>query len=305
MKALCVLLLYGISTSGFTAPAGTQFTYQGRLSFQGTPAEGAFDFEFRLFDTESGGNPVGPMISLQDESVEGGVFTVELDFGANAFMGEARWLEVEVREGTSNGAYTTLFPRKPVTASPFALDTLFLTPGIVDTTALEDDSVTTSKIANGNVFTDDLANFAVSTGKLSNQAVTRLKLADDSVGTAQIENNTVTSTDIRDGTITAVDVSGGFLLAERSQVYLSEGTASTVSGNTSRNVTAQCNDANDIQLTAFCSVDTNVHTTVVREFLPEDWESATLPAGVRCGFQNTHPDLGANVRAIISCIEVP
>ena len=284
--------------------AETIFTYQGKLGTSGQPAEGSHDFVFRLFDAETSGIQIGSDLVQSGIDVSGGVFTVQLDFGDTPFNSSPRWLEIDVRQAGA-GVYTTLSPRQRVGASPFAIETMFVAPGSVDTAALQDNSVTTNKIANGSVFTDDLANFAVATNKLSNQAVTRLKLAEDSVGSAQIENNSVTSADIRDGTITAVDVSGGFLLAERSQVYLSVGTASTVSGNTSLNVTAQCSDANDIPLTAFCSVDTNAHLTVVREFLPEDWESATLPAGVRCAFQNTHPDLGANVRAIISCIEVP
>ena len=301
MKTVLMLLLMSIATSTVSAPAGTQFTYQGRLSFQGTPAAGSFDFEFRLFDTESGGNPVGPMFSLQDESVEGGVFTVELDFGANAFMGEARWLEVEVREGTSNGAYTTLLPRKPVTASPFALDTLFLTPGIVDTTALEDDSVTTSKIANGNVFTDDLANFAVSTGKLSNQAVTRLKIADDSIGTAQIEDSAVTSSDIRDGTIQPTDLANVYL-HDKTQIVEVEDSLSVPAG-VIRQPVAVCPDVNDIPLTFACGADISAQITL-RGINSENWSSNALKAQTGCVFHNEGSS-PLTVSASIFCLSVP
>jgi hypothetical protein len=42
-------------------------------------------------------------------------------FGANAFNGDARWLEIAVRCPAGSGAYTTLNPRQPLTATPYAL----------------------------------------------------------------------------------------------------------------------------------------------------------------------------------------
>jgi hypothetical protein len=51
-----------------------------------------------------------------------GYFTVELDFkDANAFNGEARWLQIGVRPGGSTGGFTTLSPRQEVTPAPYAL----------------------------------------------------------------------------------------------------------------------------------------------------------------------------------------
>ena len=102
-----------------SAPLSTSFTYQGRLTDGGGPANGSYDFQFRLYDAASGGAWVGT-IPKDDVTVSDGLFMVELDFGS-AFTGDARWLEIGVRPGASAGAYTTLTPRQALTATPYAL----------------------------------------------------------------------------------------------------------------------------------------------------------------------------------------
>lgn len=101
------------------APAGAGFTYQGRLTDGGAPANGAYDFTFALYDDPTAGAPVGGTVTRDDVNVSDGLFTVTLDFG-NVFNGTALYLEIGVRPGTSSGAYTTLTPRQPLTAAPYA-----------------------------------------------------------------------------------------------------------------------------------------------------------------------------------------
>jgi hypothetical protein len=103
------------------APVGTSFTYQGQLMEDGEPADGVYDFQFMLYDEETAGSAVGSPVEVEDVVVTGGVFSTELDFGASAFAGEARFLEIGVRPGGSAGAYTTLDPRQKVTSTPYAL----------------------------------------------------------------------------------------------------------------------------------------------------------------------------------------
>ena len=100
---------------------GSGFTYQGYLTDGGSPANGTYDFEFRLYDDPDTGTQVGSTVTVDDKTVTDGLFMVELDFGSGAFNGEARYLEIGVRPGGSTGAYTTLSPRQPLTATPFAL----------------------------------------------------------------------------------------------------------------------------------------------------------------------------------------
>jgi hypothetical protein len=102
------------------SPVGTAFTYQGRLTDGGTLANGSYDFRFQLYDAASVGNQLGSIIQ-EDVAVTDGLFTVALDFGAGAFNGEARWLEVGVRPGSSAGAYTALSPRQSLAPAPYAL----------------------------------------------------------------------------------------------------------------------------------------------------------------------------------------
>lgn len=49
---------------------------------------------------------------------------VSLEFGASAFTGDKRWLEIAVRSPAGSGSFTTLTPRQPLTASPYALKAL-------------------------------------------------------------------------------------------------------------------------------------------------------------------------------------
>ena len=112
-----------VDVRGPAAPAaqmGTAFTYQGRLIDDGGPADGDYDFEFGLFDVDGGGSALGTT-ALDDVAVIDGLFSVQLDFGEGAFVGEARWPEIGVRPGDSAGAYTTLEPRQPLTPAPYAL----------------------------------------------------------------------------------------------------------------------------------------------------------------------------------------
>jgi Chaperone of endosialidase len=98
---------------------GTAFTYQGRLDFNGAPANGFYDFDFALFAANSGGSRIGSADFVPGVPVSNGLFIVSLDFGAN-FPGAVRWLETAVR---TNGAanFTPLSPRQQLTPTPYAI----------------------------------------------------------------------------------------------------------------------------------------------------------------------------------------
>ena len=112
-------MVLGASATGWAAPLGTVFTYQGRLTDGGSPANGLYDFTFRVYDAESGVVPLDTD-SVTNVSVADGYFTAEVDFGSGVFTGEARWLEIDVRP-TGSVDFTTLSPRQEMTPTPYAL----------------------------------------------------------------------------------------------------------------------------------------------------------------------------------------
>jgi len=105
---------------GIQAALGTAFTYQGQLRRDGNLVNGACDFRFTLWDAETGGNQIGPNQEKTNVPVTNGLFTVQLDFGAGAFQGDARWLQIAVK-CAGDASYTTLSPRQPLTPAPYAL----------------------------------------------------------------------------------------------------------------------------------------------------------------------------------------
>ena len=156
-RAFAVLLglVLGCGLSGSVAAQDSRLTYQGHLEDAGMPAEGAYDLLFLLQDTA--GNTIGSPVVTDDVAVEGGVFTVVLDFGGSAFDGSARFLQIQVREGDSAGAHTALLPRSPITPVPYAQ--------VADSAAfaatVADDSVASTSIANGSIGAADINPAAV------------------------------------------------------------------------------------------------------------------------------------------------
>lgn len=123
-RRLAALLLAFSIGAAATVAQTSAFTYQGKLTDGGNPANGTFDLQFTLFEVLNGGAQQGVTLTREDVVVISGVFTVQLDFGAAAFPGAARFLEIGVRPGASTGAFTLLTPRQPVQVTPYALRSL-------------------------------------------------------------------------------------------------------------------------------------------------------------------------------------
>jgi len=115
-----ILLLFGIT---HVMAQTTAFTYQGKLSDNGSPANGNYDLQFALFDAADGNNQIGQTKTVSSVPVSAGIFTVTLDFGANAFSGVNRFLEISARPSGA-GAFTLLTPRQPITSTPYAVRSL-------------------------------------------------------------------------------------------------------------------------------------------------------------------------------------
>ena len=149
LAAVALLATIPLQTTAQT-PMGTAFKYQGRLTDNGSPASGDYEFMFSLWDALTDGcqvseiltfdgvtdNPVYPGTTLDPIQVTNGLFTARLDFGSffervcvppdpepvivGSFPGNARWLEIKVK-GPGDGGFTPLAPRQEITPVPYAM----------------------------------------------------------------------------------------------------------------------------------------------------------------------------------------
>src|ERR1700729_645891 len=72
LRTILALLLISMASS---RAQNTVFTYQGRLNLNGIPANGSYDLSFGLYATNSGGSPMGNVLTNLGVLVSGGLFT--------------------------------------------------------------------------------------------------------------------------------------------------------------------------------------------------------------------------------------
>ena len=125
IKRAVFLALLSLAPSSVLAQ-GTAFQYQGKLTDAGNPANGNYDMQFKLFDTQGAGTGTqqGGTITNPIVSVTAGSFSVLLDFGSTVFTGATRYLEIGVRPAGNVNPYTVLSPRQLITSSPYAIQTI-------------------------------------------------------------------------------------------------------------------------------------------------------------------------------------
>jgi len=115
--AAAAMLTLGMPGAVFGEP----ITYQGVLKSLGEPVFGPVDIRATLFDADTDGVQVGATVEANVGTEPDGSFSVELDFGDEAFgSGEVRWLQLEVASPAGSGDYTLLNPRQRVAATPMA-----------------------------------------------------------------------------------------------------------------------------------------------------------------------------------------
>ncbi len=156
MRRVTLLLVSVLSLSAAVdaraqTPLTTAFTYQGELANAGTPATGTYDIRFLLYDAATGGTQIGSPLCSDDLAVTNGRFAASLDFGAAAFAGQQRFLEIEVRQDTGLACsdatgWTLLTPRQELTATPNASFAQSAASAATATTAL---SATNAASLNG------------------------------------------------------------------------------------------------------------------------------------------------------------
>ena len=150
-RFLLSLWLFVVFT-GLAHAQGTAFTYQGRLTDSGVPANGTYDFEFTLWDSLSGGSTASAAVlgTPGGVGVTNGLFTVILDFGVGSLTGASRWLELGVRTNGSVAAFATVTPRQAIPVVPYAVFAMTAgsaAAGVISNAALADGAVTSAKIS--------------------------------------------------------------------------------------------------------------------------------------------------------------
>jgi len=99
---------------------GTAFSYQGRLSGNGSPASGSYDLQFTLYTTNITGTALAGPVTNTAVAVTNGLFTTLVNFGPGVFTGMSNWLQLAVSTNGANN-FSTLAPRQQVTPTPYAL----------------------------------------------------------------------------------------------------------------------------------------------------------------------------------------
>ncbi|UCF42274.1 MAG: hypothetical protein JSV99_06585 [Planctomycetota bacterium] len=109
-------------------PMGSTFTYQGHLYDANRPANGRYDFQFKLYDDANviEANQVGSDVNKLNIDVSDAFFAVDLNFGNTVWYdGTKKWLEIGVRPSPVNEPcdFISLGPPVEITAVPYALTT--------------------------------------------------------------------------------------------------------------------------------------------------------------------------------------
>lgn len=249
-KSISVAAAMFAWVSGIAFAQVSAITYQGRLNLSGNPLNATADFEFSLWDAEGvgcppvGGTRLGSIQTTSNVQVADGFFTVQLngagEFGANAFTGGARWVQVAVRSPSGSGAYVTLCPRQPVTAVPYALYAVSAPGGGGDTYwAQSGSSIYNTNNGNVGIGTQNPTNrlsvsgnadvsgsFAASTFTGNGAGLTALNASNISTGTIANARTTGVATNTPN-TLVLRDASGNFAASTITGTFSGNGAALT------------------------------------------------------------------------------
>ncbi len=122
-RASLVMLAALFLSSAINAQT-TLFQFQAKLPDSAMPATGIYEMEFRLFGTPVGGTQIGVTNLISNVNVENRNFTVWLDFGAAAFPGSDRFVEISYRRNTFLDSFKLAGARWQIVSVPYAIRAL-------------------------------------------------------------------------------------------------------------------------------------------------------------------------------------
>lgn len=165
-----LVLLGGLWTK---AAQETAFHYNGDVSASVGAVAGNYDFQFALFEAETGGTQIGTTTSVTGVPVSQGKFHLLLDFENADLFANAVWIRIAYRVTGSGSAFTTIAVRDPVYPAAqalFAQRALTVSANGIGTTQLANNSVATAKIADSAITGAKIANATITAAKIAGGA---------------------------------------------------------------------------------------------------------------------------------------
>ncbi len=170
-----VIALYVSSISGVNA-ATTKFNYQGKVIFNGSPANGSFGMNFVLYNAITNGTLLDGITQIYP--INNGLLNAELDFGDVPFDGQDVFLEIRIQDPITQTT-SILSPRVPINTAPYAI--------LADFVA--DNAVTGASVVNGSLLGIDFADFTISENKIGNFQISNNKIVNQTIGFEKFATN--------------------------------------------------------------------------------------------------------------------
>ena len=121
IQNICLSLFFVWLTAASVFAQNTSFTYQGKLTQNGTPANGSYEMRFTLYDQAANGFQIGTPKTIPNIAVVSGVFTVQIAVGDWSFDQNDRFMEIAVRPQGNTNPFTALAPLQQITNAPKAI----------------------------------------------------------------------------------------------------------------------------------------------------------------------------------------